>query len=98
RPGAALELALGWGGDRARAAEALEILQLWYRDRLLASVDSGAAPVLADVAAGATPPSSRRSIAALEHLHKARQGSLVNANPQLTLERPFLALAADEGR
>jgi DNA polymerase-3 subunit delta' len=92
RPGAALDLAEAWGGDRVRAGEALEILQLWYRDRALDAVGDERARCLPDLPAAA-PMAASEALWALDRLHEARRAIAAYANPQIALERTFLLLA-----
>jgi DNA polymerase-3 subunit delta' len=94
-PGAVLDLAEAWGSDRTKAGEALEILQLWYRDRLLESVGAEGR-CLPDLPAP-FPISSGAALQLLDRLHEARRGLLVNVSPQLTLERTLFALAEAHG-
>ena len=100
-PGAAsavLNLAETWGADRQLAADALEILQLWYRDRLLDTFDAGGdRRCLPDLPPkGALPPDT--ALRALRHLHEGRGALLGNANAQLVLEKVLFAVAAEHGR
>jgi hypothetical protein len=93
-PGAALDLAEAWGNDRARAAEAIEILQLWYRDRLLDAVGDPRPRCLPDFRP-TRPLATETALAALERLHEARRGLVGYASAQLTLERTFLRIAEE---
>jgi DNA polymerase-3 subunit delta' len=98
-PSAALDLAAAWSEDRAKASEALEILQLWYRDRALAAAGASGEdrpPALPEIPVVAPLPLAG-ALGALGLLHEARRGLRGNANAQLLLERTFLALARIQG-
>jgi DNA polymerase-3 subunit delta' len=89
----ALELAQRFGGDRVVASDALEILQIWFRDQVLATVGGDAIePCLPDSPSlGRAPLDS--VLSTLDVLHECRAAILGNASPQLTMERALFAVA-----
>ncbi len=97
-PSRTLDLAEAWSADRAIAGEALEILQLWYRDRLL---DACSAPAdercLPDLSPEAPLPLDA-ALRCLNELHDARAALLGNGNPQLVLEKTFFGVAKAHAR